>query len=73
MNNNSMRQILSLFLGLVSLSLWAQQSTPSSATDSSPQTATIQDASNMPLKTADGMAVCPADFKTKSLPDGYIE
>jgi TonB family protein len=69
MNNNPMRQALFVSLGLVSMMAWTQQSAPSNAADSPPQIAASHDALTVPLKTADGMTVCSANYKLESLPD----
>jgi hypothetical protein len=69
MNTNPIHQFLLLLLGLVSLAAWPQQSAPS-GDDASPQVITSQDTSNTRLKTADGVATCPAEFKFRSVPNG---
>jgi TonB family protein len=56
-----MPQFLFLLLALVSLAASTRQPIPSGATKTLPQTAANQDASDTPLKTADGVSVCPAD------------
>ena len=65
-----MRQILLSLLVLICLSATAQQPAPLNTADASHQVSTNQDTSSVPLKTADGVAACPAELKFKSLPDG---
>jgi TonB family protein len=69
MNTSTMRHFLRLGFWLVAIPAWTQQPSPSNGANASPQVITNQDAPNPPLKTSDGVAACPADLKSGSVPN----
>jgi TonB family protein len=64
MNIKTMRQLV-LLLWLVPIAAWSQQPSAPSPTDAAPQAITNQNTSSVQLKTADGVAACPAELISK--------
>jgi protein TonB len=62
--------LLTLLVGLVAVAAWAQRPAPADATQAQTQPSTEQAGGPAGLKTADGVAACPAETASSALPDG---